>query len=390
METQRYLAGPIIKDLCEKMVFLGGPRQVGKTTLARNLIGPGFRDSAYFNWDNRLHRTVIINLAFPGTSELIILDEIHKYSKWKNLIKGEYDVNRSLRKYLITGSARLNIYRKGGDSLQGRYHYYTLHPFSLAELLEYRFDSDVMGQLPIDSQDHSETLALLEKFGGFPEIFLKQNSRALRRWHLEHTERLFREDIRDLNAIRDLQSMQLLGDMLPSKVGSLLSVNSIREDLQVSHRSVCSWLNLFETFYYQFRVYPYCNQKVRSLKKGPKLYLIDWSEVPDCAARFENMIGSHLLKFVDYLREYYGYQAGLFYLRNIDQKEVDFLVTIKNIPWFCVEVKYQDQKISRNLYYYKDRLQIPYAFQVIHTSGIDRIEKSVRLISADRFLSALV
>ena len=390
MEQSRYLVKNIAKDLADKMVFLGGPRQVGKTTLARKLVGPAFSDTAYYNWDHRQDRQTILDLAFAGSAELIILDEVHKYKKWKTLIKGEYDVNRDKRKYLITGSARLNVYRKGGDSLQGRYHYYTLHPFSLAEVLQRRYERDVFQELPIDSQDHREGLEALDRFGGFPEIFLKQDSRALRRWHNEKTERLFREDIRDLETIRDMGSMRLLGDLLPGKVGSLLSINALREDLEVSHRSVSRWLDILEAFYYQFRIYPYRERKIRSIKKEPKLYLVDWSEVTDRAARFENMVASHLLKFVQYLYEYEGYRADLTFLRNVDKKEVDFLVTVDNKPWFCVEAKLADQSVSANLTYFTERLDIPFAYQVVWKAGIDRVHRGVRLISADRFLAALV
>jgi len=390
MNRNRYLVDSIIRDLSDKMVFVGGARQVGKTTLARSLVGPAFRHTAYLNWDNRADRRKIMDMEYPGTAELIILDEIHKYRKWKTLVKGEYDVHKSDRRYLVTGSARLNIYRRGGDSLQGRYHYYTLHPFSLAEVIDQPATAEVFKELPIDSADHADAMDALERFGGFPEIFLKQSARALRRWHNERTERLFREDIRDLQAIRDLANLQLLGDMLPSKVGSLLSINAMREDLEVSHRTVSTWLDVLEAFYYQFRIYPYKERKVRSIRKEPKLYLIDWSEVPDPAARFENLLACHLLKYVQYLYEHEGYRAQLSFLRNVDKKEVDFFVTVDNRPWFCVEAKYQNQAISDHLGYFQERLHIPYAFQVIRTPGIDVVRRGIRLISADRFLAALI
>lgn len=390
MDRNRYLVDNIVRDLSQKMVCVGGARQVGKTTLARNLVGPAFRDTAYLNWDNRADRRKIVNMEYPGTAALIILDEIHKYRKWKTLIKGEYDVHEGERKYLVTGSARLNIYRRGGDSLQGRYHYYTLHPFSLAEVVGQPVRAEVFQELPIESANHADALDALERFGGFPEIFLKHSARALRRWHNERTERLFREDIRDLQAIRDLANLQLLGDMLPSKVGSLLSINAIREDLEVSHRTVSTWLDILEAFYYQFRIYPYKARKVRSIRKEPKLYLADWSEVPEPAARFENMLACHLLKLVQYLYEHEGYRAELSFLRNVDKKEVDFLVTVDNRPWFCAEAKYQDQAISDHLGYFQERLNIPYAFQVIRTPGIDVVRRNIRLISADRFLASLI
>src|SRR3990167_1151920 len=165
----------------------------------------------------------------------------------------------------------------------------------------------------------------------FPEPFIKQNRRVLRRWHNEKIERMFREDILDIQSIRDIGNMKLLSDILSSKVGSLLSLNAIREDLEVSHRAVTHWMDILESFYYHFRIYPYSTKKIRSLKKEPKLYLWDWSEVEDEAARFENLIASHLLKFVHFITDYEGYRAELYFLRDVDKREVDFLVTIDEI-----------------------------------------------------------
>jgi predicted AAA+ superfamily ATPase len=390
MIQNRYLTDQILQDLSEKMVFIGGARQIGKTTLAKELVAPHFREFAYFNWDARSDRKKIMGSEFPGSAELLIFDEIHKYKKWKSLLKGEYDTRKDRYKFLITGSARLNIYRKGGDSLQGRYHYYTLHPFSLAEILNIKNEIEIFKQLPISSSDHFKDFEILEHFGGFPEIFLKQDDRALRRWHNEKIERLFREDIRDVEAVRDIGNMQLLSDILPSKVGSLLSINSIREDLEVSHRAVTNWINILEQFYYHFRIYPYQKQIIRSIKKEPKLYLFDWSEVEDEGARFENLIASHLLKLVQYLKEYEGYKTNLYYLRNVDKKEVDFLVTVADKPWFCVEAKVNETSPSPSLFYFKERLKIPYAYQVVRKQNVDIFKTEVRIISADRFLAGLI
>jgi predicted AAA+ superfamily ATPase len=390
MIKDRYLTNNILHDLSEKMVFIGGARQIGKTTLATKLIASNFKEFAYYNWDARSDRNKIMRSEFPGSAELIIFDEIHKYPKWKNLIKGEYDTHKDRYKFLITGSARLNIYRKGGDSLQGRYHYYTLHPFSLAEILNIKNDIEIFKELPISSSDHFKDYESLEHFGGFPEIFLKQKNRALRRWHNEKTERLFREDIRDIEAVRDIANMQLLSDILPSKTGSPLSINSIRENLGVSHRAVTNWLSILEQFYYHFRIYPYNKRNIRSIKKDSKLYMFDWSEVENEGARFENLIASHLLKLTQYLKEYEGYQTGFYYLRNVDKKEVNFLVTVNNAPWFCVEAKFNETIPSPSIFYFKERLKIPYTYQVVRKQNIDIFKNGVRVISADRFLASLI
>ncbi len=172
----------------------------------------------------------------------------------------------------------------------------------------------------LDRHDYQDTLNRLDTFGGFPEPFTKQNPRQLRRWHNEKIERLFRENIQDIEAIRDIGNMKLLSDMLPAKFGASLSLNSIREDLEVSHRAVTHGMNVLEAFYYHFRIYPYTSKKIHSLKKEPKLYLWDWSEVEDEASRFENLIASHLLKFVHFIADYEGYRAELSYLKDVDKR----------------------------------------------------------------------
>jgi len=249
----------------------------------------------------------------------------------------------------------------------------------------------VLGELTLDRDFHREVLETLDTFGGFPEPFTKQSMRQLRRWHNEKIERMFREDIQDMEAIRDIGNMKLLSDILPAKVGSRLSLNAIREDLGgVSHRAVTHWMDILEAFYYHFRIYPYSAKKIRSLKKEPKLYLWDWSEVEDEANRFENLMASHLLKFVHFLTDHEGYRAELFYLRDVDQREVDFLVTIDGRPWFAVEVKLNDTALSQNLLYFRDRLSIPYIYQVVKKDKVDLLEKGGRIVSAGKFLAGLI
>lgn len=389
-DLQRYLTPYILDDLKQKMVFIGGARQVGKTTLATGQIASTFSQHVYYNWDHREDRKKILNGTFEGNADLFIFDELHKYSKWKQFIKGEYDKYKDKYRFIITGSARLDIYRKGGDSLQGRYHYYRLHPLSLAELLNIKNEIKPFSDIPISTNDHFKDFMNLFTYGGFPEVFLKQDQRILRRWHNERYDRLFREDIRDMESIRNLGTMKLLGDLLPNKVASILSVNAIREDLEVSHRAITSWLAILESFYYHFRIYPFHKSQVRSIKKDSKIYMYDWSEIENESARFENLIASHLLKFVHFLYDYHGYKAELYFLRNVDKKEVDFLVTVDQKPWFCVEVKLNDTQIASPLYYFRERLNIPFVYQVINKQNVDLIKDNIRIVSADRFISGLI
>ena len=390
MLKDRYIRSCVVEDLAEKMVFVGGPRQVGKTTLAKELVAKEFQKAGYFNWDARSDRRNIMKSRWPGDADLIILDEIHKYKQWKSFVKGEFDTLKERYRFLITGSARLDIYRKGGDSMLGRYHYYRLHPFSLAEVSGRNSTPVVMAEIEVPLSSDSEAFSILDRFGGFPEVFLKQSPRTLRRWHNEKNDRLFREDVRDLSQVRDIVSMQLLGDLLPERTSAKLSVNSLREDLDVSHRAVSSWLDILESFYYSFRVYPFIGKNFRSLKKEAKLYLWDWSEIESESARYENCIASHLLKLVHYYQDYEGYRTGLYYLRSVEGKEVDFLLTVDGKPWFAVEAKLNDMNVSPHLFYFRERVNIPFCYQVIKKSGIDTLVNGVRILSADKFLAGLI
>lgn len=390
---QRYLTVPIIKDLEQKMVFVAGPRQVGKTTLAKEIIksaGPG----EYLSWDRREDRKDILAAQWPPGHALVVLDELHKWQRWKRWIKGEYDKHGDHIRFLVTGSARLDIYRRGGDSLQGRYHHYRLHPLTLAELEGSTAQLPEPGQAldlgVFDSKKaSSETLQQLMNYGVFPEPFLAASERTTRRWRKERLDRFFREDVRDLETIRDLSSIQLLADMLTERVASPLSVNSLREDLDYSHRVVDRWVEILERLYYLFRIRPYASRTFAGMKKMPKAYLWDPTLVKDPGPRFENMVALHLLKLCDFLEDHEGYRMKLHYLRDKADHEVDFLVACDNKPWFLVEAKLSETRIDRSLRYFRDKLKVP-AFQVVLDSQRDFEKDGIRCIPAHVFLSALI
>src|SRR3989304_8521885 len=365
---KRYLVPHILRDLNEKMVFIGGAKQVGKTSLARYIAENYFRSYDYLNWDSRDDRKNIIQSKFKGDAGIILFDEIHKYKDWKNYFKGQFDKHKADFNILVTGSARLDVYRRGGDSLMGRYYYYRLHPFSLAEFLE-RGNEIVPFKEIVFQESGKETKEALEialKFGGFPEPLLKQNEKELRRWHNQRLERLVRGDIRDLENIRGQHLRPAVADILPDRVGSLLSLNSLREDLSVAHKTVAHWMGILERVCYHFRIYPFHHKKIRSLKKEPKLYLWDWSDVPDeRGARLENIVASHLLKMCHFLNDVEGSKTDLHFLRDIEGREGDFLVTENGKPWFAVEVKSNSREVSKNLLYFGDRLDIPFLYHVV-------------------------
>jgi len=371
------------------MVFLAGPRQVGKTTFAKQIMSR-FDFAQYFLWDKADHRKAIMRAQWPVESSLIVLDELHKYRKWKGWLKGEFDLHREKYQFLVTGSARMDVYRKGGDSLQGRYHHYRMHPFTLNEIQG--FEPQIQPGKELIFRDSRKTgdLSAFMEFGGFPEPLFAASARSHRRWQKERFERFFREDIRDLENVRELSQLQLLADLLPEKVGNPLSLNSLREDLEVSHRAVTNWVQIFERLYFVFRVPPFHVKKLNTFKKETKAYLYDWTQVVDRGKRYENLIASHLLKFCNFLDDRDGYNVQLYYLRDPEKREVDFLITYQNKPWFAVEAKVTDEKIAPSLRYFQRRLSVPYCFQVVLGTKRDFMQDEIRVIPAEKFLTAFV
>lgn len=348
MKTSRYLKSDIDQVLQKKMVFIGGPRQVGKTTLSLSFLNPpSVKNPQYFNWDNPGDQKLILKDEIALNSKICIFDEIHKYKKWRNWVKGIYDKNFEDHQFIVTGSARLDHFRKGGDSLLGRYRYFRLHPFTISEL----------------NASTSDIHSLLQ-FGGFPEPYFSQSSKEHKLWLNERSYRLVRDDIKDLTAIKETSLISLLLELLPSRVGSLLSLNSLSEDIQVSQPSIARWLTELEHLYYCYRILPFGSSKIRAIKKNQKLYLWDWSEVSNPGARFENLVAGHLLKMCHYLEDTEGDKYELRYLRDTIGHEVDFVVLKNKKAIYAVECKTGDSSLSKSIHYFKERLDIPEYYQV--------------------------
>jgi uncharacterized protein len=347
---KRYLTDVVKEDLQEKMVFLGGPRQVGKTTLALSLIKNADETyPAYLNWDVRADQQLLLAGGLPADQPLMILDEIHKYKHWRNLVKGFYDQYKSRKQFLVTGSARLDHYRRGGDSLQGRYHYHRLHPLSLYEL---------------SKNPNKADLDLLFKFGGFPEPFLKQNTRHWKRWQRERQSRVIQEDLINLEQVKEVSQIDLLARILPDRVGSVLSINNLKQDLSIAYETADKWVTILENLYYCFRIMPYGLPHLRAVKKEKKLYLWDWSLCQDESARFENIVASHLLKYCHFQEDTEGDEMSLRFLRDSTGREIDFVVLKNGKPEFAVECKAGNQAINKNIAYFSERTDIPYFYQV--------------------------
>lgn len=353
------------------MVFVAGPRQVGKTTLARGLPGGA---EGYLNWDVAEHRERILRRELPR-GDLWIFDELHKYRLWRNYLKGLYDARRPQQRILVTGSARLDLYRYSGDSLQGRYHLLRLHPLSVAEL----------GLAAVE--DLEQLLAL----GGFPEPFFGGSEVEARRWSREYRNLLIREEVTSLERVQDLGRLELLMLELPERVGAPLSLNALREDLEVSHKTVASWVAILERLYGIFRLPPLGAPRLRAVKKAQKLYTFDWTQVPDSAARFEDLVACHLLKWVHFQQDTEGRDLELRYFRDLDGREVDFVVTERRRPVLMVECKASDAALDRGLRYLKARFPSCPAWQLsAHGSRDYQTPEGIRVAPALRLLANLV
>ena len=366
----RTLAKHIGQDLQEKMVLVSGPRQSGKTTLAQALLTRRYRSTAkrYLNWDDDETRTRILARDFPLTG-LIAFDELHKFGRWRNYLKGLYDTRREHQQILVTGSARLDLYRRGGDSLQGRYHHLRLYPFSLKEA-------------GCSVQD-------LMAYGPFPEPLFSSSQLKARRWSREYRSRLVREDVATLERVDEMGALEQLTLRLPALVGSVLSVNALREDLQVAHKSVTRWLDILERLMLVFLVSPFGPPRIKAVKKSRKHYHFDWTTIGSEAARFENLVAFHLLKECHYREDTEGFDAELRFFRDLEGREVDFVQLLDGRPVRFVECKLQDTDVDPSLRYLARKLPGVEAVQVVKKPKVDRVETGIRIVSADRFLSEL-
>lgn len=390
VQLKRHLSEHLINNSndLEKMVFIAGPRQCGKTTLVRALGSQlGFKNIAYLNWDRLADQRIIRDIHFTYFRELmanseqkplILFDELHKYRGWKTFLKGYYDTFHKDLATIVTGSARLDIYRRGGDSLFGRYWLYHLYPLSLSELL------GVMNPGPpslfkmSESQHQQQIFDNLFHSGGFPDPYLHGTPNYHRRWVRMRRERLIKEDLRDLSRIQDLAYVENLMELILASVGSTLSLNSLRESLDVSYNAVKTWVKWLEQIYYCFRVDPYAKKLARGFKKEGKYFPYDWSELEDDAKKFESFIAMHLKKSVDYWNDSGEGDFKLCFVRDHEKHEVDFLLLKNKKPWMLVECKLSSDDIPVSLHYMAERLHTEHNVLVNASSdpGRSRVYKS--------------
>jgi hypothetical protein len=372
MNTQKRLYDAILSEHLSsrrQMVFVSGPRQVGKTTTCRNMADD------YINWDNTDDRRQILKgpavIAqrlgldqLKASKPVVLFDELHKFPKWKQFLKGFFDTYADQMHALVTGSSRLDIYRRGGDSLMGRYFHYRMHPFTVAEIIDQSLpDAQNILRAPrkIDAKDFDA----LWEHGGYPEPFLKRNMRFSRQWQTLRLHQLLREDVRDLTKIAHLDQLETLVTLLQHSSGNQLVYSNLANEVQTSIDTIRRWTNTLCSLHFGFLVKPWFKNVSRSLRKEPKWFLRDWSGIQDPGQKAETFVACHLLKAVEGWNDLGLGDFQLGYLRDVFKREVDFIVIRDRKPWFLAEVKSADKTLSPTLTYYQEQLKIPFAFQVI-------------------------
>ncbi len=352
-----------------QMAFVTGPRQVGKTTTGRDL------SSAYLNWDNADDRQVILK-GPAATAEKLgldrlrkeplvgVFDELHKYARWKSFLKGFYDTYADLVHLLITGSSRMDVYRRGGDSLMGRYFLYRMHPFTVAEVIHQELpDPKTIFRPP--HRIAEVDFAALWKHGGYPEPFLKRDARFSRRWSTLRQQLLLREDIRDLTGIHELGQIEALVNLLLERSADQLIYANLAREIQVAIDTIRRWVETLCGFHLGFLLRPWFKNVSSSLRKEPKWFLRDWSGITDAGKRAETFIACHLLKAVEGWTDLGLGTFQLGYLRDKQKREVDFIVARDGKPWMLVEVKKAQEQLSPALAHFQGQTKAPYAFQVV-------------------------
>lgn len=400
--------------LHNRMSFICGPRQIGKTTLVQNYLKDLDQTDNYFNWDSLSIRQLFASNPLFFLSNIsdivrrrnslpdevrpwIVFDEIHKYPNWKNLLKGYYDDWRDNIHFVVTGSARLDYMRSSGDSLLGRYFLFKMCPLHPRDIVPGEINREIhwnpkIAEVPFELPDNSFSDAAndLLNLTGFPEPFFDGKKDFYTRWKNNHISLITAEDVRDLSKITNIQKLQTLVFLLPERVGSPLSLNNLRQFLQCAHASVQNWLETLKKVYLVFDIGPYTSHLSRSVLKEHKFYFWDWGMLEDQGKRFENFVAVQLQRAVSAWTEWGKGDFQLRYLRTKDGREVDFLVTERETPFFLVECKLNEKTITPNLKYFKDRINAPLAFQVISTSKeLIQKDESIFLIGIDRFLQLL-
>jgi len=371
---ERVQKSSLLSDLKDKMIFLAGPRQVGKTWLSENLLKPYI----YLNWDDEDDKRTILKKSWSRDTELIIFDELHKRSKWKSWIKGIYDKEKNLPPILATGSAKMNIFRKGSDSLAGRYFLHRLYPFSIRELV-------------LNGENSTDAMNNLLLTGGFPEPYLKNSEQYAKRWRKTHIERIITEDLMTLDKIHDISKVELLIEFISQRVGKPVSYSSLAGDLSVSPHTIKKWITVLEELFIVFTIRPYAKRLQRSLVKEPKIYFYDIGRIPreNESERLENLAAICLLKRAHFLEDTKGETNTLYYVRDREKREVDFLTTRDGKEEYLIEIKTSDETPSPSLKFAHKRFEAKETLQLVRDISVAKNYENIKVVNFAQWLAEL-
>jgi len=391
-----------------KMIFLTGPRQVGKTTFAKMWLESIGSEDTYFNWDdpsvmmeykkNPLYFRNVIDEKIKDKPVPLVFDEIHKHTAWRDILKGLFDTNRERMRLLVTGSSRLGFVRKSGDSLVGRSFSYRMFPLGLPEVVE-DFSYLLQEERPFTDGEfltrrarEADTMAAIDgleqllTLGGFPEPFLKGSDRFHRRWQNDYKSLLTKEEVRDFSRIQDIRGLETTVEILPTKVGSNLSIPSLVDVLNVSHKTIKNWIEVLKGVYLVFTISPWHKNIKRSIIKEKKLYFFEWPLVFDSGLRFENFLAVNLLRMAVRFTEIGLGNFEVFYIRDKEKREVDFVLVKDNTPLALFEAKESDSSISKPGRFYSKKMNIP-LFQIVHKANkVEAFPGNCFVIPASNFL----
>ncbi len=393
------------KHLHGRMSFIAGPRQIGKTTSIQRFLKSRGQERFYYNWDSPLvkkryatnHAFFVEDLLSEAERTWVSLDEIHKYPKWKNILKGYYDEWKGRVQFVVTGSARLDFFRKSGDSLVGRYFLFHLLPLGVGEILgrpplpiQEPLQKWALASIPLADESAHDGIQSLLQTSGFPEPFSVGTSDFATRWREDHFSLILREDLRDLTKISEIRKLETLLYLLPERVGSPLSLNSLKQPLECAHGTVASWLNALQKVYLIFSIAPWTSRLSRSILKEEKYYFWDWGMVPETGFRFENFIAAQLQRAVAAWNEWGKGVFRLYYLRTKDGREVDFAIADRKRVHLIVEAKESEEALSPHLPYFQEKTGAALAVQVVNKKQFCvQKGKNLWVMGADRFLSLL-
>lgn len=371
---ERYLKKALANDLNKKIVLLTGPRQVGKTTLSKSLL----QDFDYLNYDNPKDRKRIQKNDIDFNTRALVLDELHKMRQWKKWLKGFYDTRTSNLPILVTGSARMDTYKKVGDSLAGRYFQFRLYPLDIKELRQ------------IAGEDPQHSMENLLKLSGFPEPYLSQDPKFYKRWRSTHLDIILRQDLLETEAIKSIKSVELLTELMTERAGSLLSYNSLREDLATDDKTIKRWFEALENSYVLFKITPYSKKINRAISKAPKYYFFDLPRVANEGARFENLVALAIQKEIAFRKDTQGEDYSLHFLRDKNKHEVDFLICHEKRPILMIEAKLSDNNLDNSFHNFEKGLgNVP---KIILVKKLDRSftqKDGTRVTKASDWLSKL-